>query len=809
MEQPMAGQAALPTEKLVSDSPPNIVSPGMNADPDFPKVKSTILKKWIASTQLPKLEPADDSSMMTPDSILSDSAHSETKSPPPTVQLSVDTTYTTPLKESTSYYQCRACDSKHKMNESYPDKRPPIDESEDPHWICCDHCLNWYHCECVYLEPYESFLIDVFYCMACRPEKGPSKLKLCVAPHRNKFDAVDEVDKPIEVGTKPWIDEFIKDEATKYGPPPSSLVTVIEVGHDFEGQFDRNVEWKNVYLIKQKAGLGIQMPEPGEMYIDQLVEILGAKRLVETIDVYRQASVLMSVGRYRELLSRADRPRLFNILSLEFTGTKLADLVRPPSIVRELSWAERYWPDRKFGPPDTLPSGAEEACDTIHNGMRPDVELFCLMGMGGSFTDFHIDFGGSSVWYHVYKGQKIFYIVEPTSENLDIYQKHQLRPDREVFLGDVYGDKCWRVVIDEGQTLMIPAGWIHAVYTPVDSLVFGGNFLTNLNVDLQCEVNSHELRCLFESRYLYPNFETINWYAARSFTEMMREFNDDQSLPPIHLIRGAKALMETLNDWIERDKKSVDKTTQQGPARPFIHGESQMSILKVLTQEYKQMEKRFGSVAAELKGQRMSRLIKMESEEGEEEEREGPRVRISINVPEVHGSDSIRLLKLKIPRKSDIEKEKDSALNTPMTPKLRIRLGDATSALPSVVSEEEKRSIGDVDVVSMFSSRSKSGRQKKPAAWLKEQFGDEIDREMERDEYEWRDETRASTTTSMATDDVDYEALERAESGGVKRAEKRKKAPSTGPAAKERKKAPALTTSKQRLAEKMKNLKRH
>ena len=33
------------------------------------------------------------------------------------------------------------------------------------------------------------------------------------------------------------------------------------------------------------------------------------------------------------------------------------------------------------------------------------------------------------------------------------------------------------------------AGWIHAVFTPVDSLVFGGNFIHEFNVDLQ-------LRCV-------------------------------------------------------------------------------------------------------------------------------------------------------------------------------------------------------------------------------------------------------------------------------------------------------------------------
>ena len=38
--------------------------------------------------------------------------------------------------------------------------------------------------------------------------------------------------------------------------------------------------------------------------------------------------------------------------------------------------------------------------------------------------------------------------------------------------------KVCAVDLHEGDTLIIPSGWIHAVYTPVDSMVFGGNFLT-------------------------------------------------------------------------------------------------------------------------------------------------------------------------------------------------------------------------------------------------------------------------------------------------------------------------------------------
>ena len=101
------------------------------------------------------------------------------------------------------------------------------------------------------------------------------------------------------------------------------------------------------------------------------------------------------------------------------------------------------------------------------------------------FTDFHIDFGGTSVWYHIFKGEKIFYFIQPTSTNLSLYERWQrMSGQNETFLGDMV-DKCYKLVAKEGSTVFIPTGWIHAVLTPKDSLVFGGNFLHSLNIQLQ------------------------------------------------------------------------------------------------------------------------------------------------------------------------------------------------------------------------------------------------------------------------------------------------------------------------------------
>lgn len=52
-----------------------------------------------------------------------------------------------------------------------------------------------------------------------------------------------------------------------------------------------------------------------------------------------------------------------------------------PHVVRELDWADRHWPE-----------GERYSHDF------PRVQRYCLMSTEGSFTDFHIDFGGSSVW---------------------------------------------------------------------------------------------------------------------------------------------------------------------------------------------------------------------------------------------------------------------------------------------------------------------------------------------------------------------------------------------------------------------------
>lgn len=63
---------------------------------------------------------------------------------------------------------------------------------------------------------------------------------------------------------------------------------------------------------------------------------------------------------------------------------RMDSIVESPAIVRKLSWVENYWPD------DALLG-------------KPKVTKYCLICVKDSYTDFHIENGGASVWYHVLK----------------------------------------------------------------------------------------------------------------------------------------------------------------------------------------------------------------------------------------------------------------------------------------------------------------------------------------------------------------------------------------------------------------------
>lgn len=64
----------------------------------------------------------------------------------------------------------------------------------------------------------------------------------------------------------------------------------------------------------------------------------GSRRIVDVMDVNTQRGVEMSMSqfvRYYET-PEAQREKLYNVISLEFSHTKLENIVKRPNVVRDL-----------------------------------------------------------------------------------------------------------------------------------------------------------------------------------------------------------------------------------------------------------------------------------------------------------------------------------------------------------------------------------------------------------------------------------------------------------------------------------------
>ena len=228
----------------------------------------------------------------------------------------------------------------------------------------------------------------------------------------------------------------------------------------------------------------------------RLLGFLGADFPVPNFDVETQVEQPpVPLADFVRYFSQPWRDKLLNVVSLSLAATPLAGAVTAPRIVREADLVACCWP------PEVAP--------------RPEVQLYALCSPGGCYTDWHLDFGGSSVWYRIVAGSKVFMAAPPTEHNIRSFVRwaSSSRQSRE-FLGNVL-EETHRFTARAGDLLLIPGGWPHAVFTPSDSFVVGGNFVHSTNLRTQSLVWRVEDRLGVAPSCRYPNFKALCWYCAQ------------------------------------------------------------------------------------------------------------------------------------------------------------------------------------------------------------------------------------------------------------------------------------------------------
>ncbi|KAL0569808.1 JmjC domain-containing histone demethylation protein 1 [Marasmius crinis-equi] len=365
-------------------------------------------------------------------------------------------------------------------------------------WAMCGACKVWYHWRCVGNQE-DLSTVDKWFCKACL-EKDPRRSITFKAPTRKserKRATRDYANIELGVPSDPkrWMRMMegkpIKDDCFK-------KMNGSDLGLEWLEEDEHAM--KEPIIVESAEGLGMKMPE-GDFGVEDVALLVGENSPLEVIDTASQSSAPgWTLGKWVEYfnLEPEKREKILNVISLEISGTLLADRILPPRLVRELDWVENYWPSTKKGKGHTYPK----------------VQLYCLMGVQGAWTDWHIDFAGSSVYYHIMEGSKVFYFIRPTPANLAAYERWSGTDiQSQTWLGDMV-DEVIKVTLHTGNTMIIPTGWIHAVHTPIDTLVFGGNFLHSYNVPTQLQVRDIEIRTQVPRKFRFPLFSKLCWYVG-------------------------------------------------------------------------------------------------------------------------------------------------------------------------------------------------------------------------------------------------------------------------------------------------------
>uniref|UniRef100_A0A673ZMN9 [histone H3]-dimethyl-L-lysine(36) demethylase n=1 Tax=Salmo trutta TaxID=8032 RepID=A0A673ZMN9_SALTR len=341
-------------------------------------------------------------------------------------------------------------------------------------------------------------------------------------------------------------------------------------GKDFTFEYIQREGLRDPIVFEKKDGLGLEMPD-SDFSVSDVKLFVGSRRMVDVMDVTTQKGIEMSMAQWRRYYETppSERDKLYNVISLEFSHTKLENLVKRPASVDLIDWVDNMWPRH-------LKERQRDSTNSIIEMQYPKVQKYCLMSVQGCFTDFHVDFGGTSVWYHILRGGKVFWLIPPTPQNLELYENWVLSGKQgDIFLGDKAQD-CQRIELKQGYTFMIPSGWIHAVYTPEDTLVFGGNFLHSFNIPMQLNIYNIEDRTRVPAKFRYPFYYEMCWYVLERYlycltntSHLTPDFQkhslgvDSENKLNGHVKNGTEEKKEGDDDEEEKEEESETKVKME------------------------------------------------------------------------------------------------------------------------------------------------------------------------------------------------------------------------------------------------------
>ncbi|ETN39333.1 uncharacterized protein HMPREF1541_05556 [Cyphellophora europaea CBS 101466] len=454
-------------------------------------------------------------------------------------------------------------------------------------WIQCNACNRWFHTHCAGIRSKaEARTVDKFICKKCEPDHGSTTYVRTSSRARTAIDYAGLNQGVIKSSVETSLHHYIQPLKTgKYAIQADDFARVRPelLTAEFMQSFDN---MKRPFVVPAAwnprfgAAREIERPEsdessstmlvdidgkqlgpdygptedvvkervidcdqdlldmvmPRDLTVRKVAELVGPEHSLGVIDVKTQETKgIWTVGKWADYYEEPGEKPIRNVISLEVSETPLGRVLRRPKAVRDLDLEDSVWPFERY--PDKK---------------KKSVQFYCLMSVADSYTDFHIDFGGSSVYYHILKGTKVFFFIPPEDKYLRKYEQWcNSSNQNDTWLPDLCDGNVTRVDLHEGDTAFIPAGWIHSVWTPEDSLVIGGNFLTPIDYELQIRVAAIEKNTGVGANFRYPFFQKVMWYTLIKYLEddpvpgdVMEDFQTD----PDYMYLRAHPIWQEIDD---------------------------------------------------------------------------------------------------------------------------------------------------------------------------------------------------------------------------------------------------------------------
>ncbi|SCU78416.1 LADA_0A05512g1_1 [Lachancea dasiensis] len=396
------------------------------------------------------------------------------------------------------------------------------DDPDKALWVQCEICGQWDHVTCVPLESLtdEDGLKTVKYPTSSRQIKRYScskheepvlelRRRAVTKRKMEEADAPKSTPKRQGLRRKKQVDYIslnegeakrLKDEHPHVAPFLACFkqwenTTNVMRSSELEQQFE---DIKNPLKVLDPENSGMQVPLGPEgrlLTVDGVTKFLGDEYPVDVMDVQSQQNSNWTMLQWNDYFTHQTsdtRDRIRNVISLEVSDVgKFSKELRRPQIVESKDLVNLVW--------DRIPDDTE----------RPKVTKYVLMSVKNAYTDFHLDFAGTSVYYKVVSGGKKFILFPPTAHNLHAYTQWCASTHQNlIFLGDELENGI-AMELKAGDLFMIPCGYIHAVYTPEDSLVIGGNFLTLRDLETQLQIVEIERRTKVPKKFTFPQFDVV------------------------------------------------------------------------------------------------------------------------------------------------------------------------------------------------------------------------------------------------------------------------------------------------------------